>query len=321
MMTYATFNELYNQLHKLYQEGNFSAALELADESIERFPDQRTVLEYWRLMLMARLGDLDGALDSLEEALTHECWFSELILHRSPSLQPLQENPRFAKLILRNQEIAERDQEGQFPFFMLRPQGKCQGGGPPCSLLIGLHTNGGSAASSIDFWKPAATLGWLVAAPQSSQALMKGVYVWDDKQVAEKEIRKDYQSIMDHYDINPWQSVLAGHSLGGEIAIWLITKGVLEINNFLAIGPVGPFIDDLSQWEIHFQENLKTGLRGYIILGELDNSIRFENVTRMVEMFNRVGIETELEIVPGMEHNYEPSYEESILRGLNFLTG
>jgi dienelactone hydrolase len=321
MMSYTTFGELNNRLQELFQEENFIDALDLTNVSIDRFSDQRTLLEYWRLLLLARLGDFEGALDSLEGALQHECWFSELILRRSPSFQPLLNNPRFDELLHHNQEIAERDQEAQFPFYMLRSQGKCQGSGPPCPLLIGLHTNGGSAASSIEFWTPAASKGWLVAAPQSSQALMKGVYVWDDRQVAEKEIINDFQKIVDHYDINPWKSVIAGHSLGGEIAIWLTIKGVLEINYFLAVGPIGPYIDDLSHWERLLQENIKAGLRGYVVVGELDDSIRLENLTDMVEIFNRAGLETAMEIVPGLEHDYVPSYDEAILRGLNFLTG
>jgi dienelactone hydrolase len=242
-------------------------------------------------------------------------------LRRSPSLQGLQGDPSFESLLLLNQETAEDDQSGQFPVYMLRPQGKCQSGGPPCPLLIGLHTNGGMVSSSIDFWKPAASLGWLVAAPQSSQALMKGAYVWDDRDMAEQEIRKDFANLVENYSINPWQTVLAGHSLGGETAIWMTLKGSLENNLFLAVGPAGPYMDNPDLWEESIQENLRSGLRGYILYGELDNTISQESIATLVEMFNRAGIETEMEAVPAAEHDYQPEYKAAILRGLNYLSG
>jgi predicted esterase len=319
-MTDMTFEELYTRLQDYFRDGEYAGALDLATAGRERFPERQTVLDYWRFTLLARSGDLDGALETLSRALEAGSWYSELLLRRSPSLQPLQDDPRFEVLIAKNQIVAEQDQKNQFPFYILRSQGKCQTGGPACPLLIGLHTNGGTAQTSLDFWKPAAALGWLVAAPQSSQALMKGAYVWDDRPIAEREIQKDYDLLRENYSINPWQTVLAGHSLGGETAIGLALKGMLGINYFLVIGPAGPLIDNPEELDALIKEGQRSGVRGYIIAGEMDNLIAIDRVSELVETLNQAGIETELEVVAGAEHEFEPSYEEAILRGLNFLT-
>jgi len=320
-MTYTTFTELYHQLQLLFQEKEYPTAIELATEGLAQFPDRRPVLDYWRITLTARNGDTGQALAIFKDALDHGSWFSDILLRRSPSLKPLQEDPQFEALLIRNQEIAETDQEAQFPYYVLRREGKCRSGGAPCPLLIGLHTSGGVVQSSIDFWKPAASLGWLVAAPQSSQALMKGAHVWDDREISEQEIKQDYASLIEHYAINPWQTILAGHSSGGETAIWLTLKGSLENKYFLAIGPAGPFIDNLTEWENLLTENMPIGLRGYIITGELDDIISHEQIAALVEMLNQAGVETDLEIVSGAEHDYVPDYEAAIRRGLNFLVG
>ncbi len=320
-MTYSTFTELYNQLQILFQEKEYPSAIRLATEGLEQFPDRRPVLDYWRITLTARNGDDAGALAVFKDALDHGSWFSEILLRRSPSLETIREDPQFEALLLRNQQIAETDQEAHFPYYILRPEGKCRSGGTPCPLLIGLHTSGGVVQSSIDFWKPAASLGWLVAAPQSSQALMKGAHIWDDREITEQEIKKDYASLIEHYTINPWQTILAGHSSGAETAIWLTLKGSLEVNSFLAIGPTGPFIDDLEEWKDLLTENNRSRLRGYIITGELDEIISHDQTATLVEMLNQAGVETDLEIVSGAEHDYVPDYEPAIRRGLNFLTG
>lgn len=319
MTQHTTFEELYARLRQLYHEEQYAAALELAEAGLRQFPLERTFLDYWRITLAAKSGDAAAAKAFFAEALDQGSWFSDVLLMRSAALAGLQDDPEFAALIARDLELAESDQARQFPLYMLRPEGKCQSGGPACPLLIGLHASGGTAQTSLDFWKPAASLGWLVAAPQSSQALMKGAYVWDNREVAEKEIRKDYETLTESYSINPWQTVLAGHSLGGETAIWLTLRGALENSYFLAIGPTGPLMDDPGAWKNLLQERPLNGLRGYILQGELDEAVSAESIAALVETLNLAGVETELEIVPGVEHDFQPGYEEAIRRGLNFL--
>ena len=316
-----TLQEYIDQLQDLFRTKDYSAALRLADRGLELYPENRTVLDFWRLLLLARLGAEENALAALQEALDHGSWFSEVLLRRSPTLQSLQGDPRFEALLARNQEIAESDRLVQYPCYTLRPQGKCKGEGGPCPLLIGLHASGGSVESSIDFWKPAATLGWLVAAPHSSQALMKSIYVWDDRQVAEQEILKDYDSLVENYLINPWQTVLAGHAAGSELAIWLVLRGALQINSFLVIGPSGPSFEDLSEWERLLSENDRSGLRGYFLTGELDLSIDQGKLAILVDTFSQAGIETELEILAAADQAYQPDYDAAIARALNFLAG
>ena len=73
----------------------------------------------------------------------------------------------------------------------------------------------------------------------------------------------------------------------------------------------------------HSQEAFRqagwSGLRGYVILGEEDESIRSNNIRQWVEMLNTGGIPTELEEVAHAGHDFAPEYESSLLRGLEFL--
>lgn len=318
-MEQSTFDDLYSQLEELYQDEEYIAALDLATQALEQFPEQRTVLDYWRMTLSARTGNPTQALGVLKASLDSGCWYSELLLRRSPSLKALQGSPEFEALLARNQEAAEQDQQTHFPLFTIRPQGKCQSGGPACPLLVGLHTNGGNVQSSLDFWKPAATNGGLVAAPQSSQAIWKGAYVWDDRQVAEAEISKHYTTLSERYAVDIAHSILAGHSLGGELAIYLTLNGSVSARRFLAIGPAGPFMDDLNEWEPLVHENRIHGVQGYVIAGELDSTISHTNINNLVEIFNQVGIPTRLETIPGAAHDYSPAFDGAILRALKFL--
>jgi len=318
-MTQPTFDEQYDQLQELFQDEEYLAALDLANEALEQFPEQRTVLDYWRLTLSARIGNPAQTLSILQAAVEAGCWYSELLLRRSPSLKALQGDPEFEALLARNQAAAERDQQTQYPMVTLRPQGKCQSGGPPCQLFVGLHTNGGNVHSSLDFWKLAAARGWLVAAPQSSQAIWKGAYVWDDRHIAEPEIKRHFALLNERYAVDLSRAILAGHSLGGELAIYLILNGSLPARRFLAIAPAGPSIDNLNHWQPLLHENPLQGLKGCILAGEADSTIAHTQINNLVALFNQVGIPTRLEAIPAATHDYSPAYDEAIHRALDFL--
>jgi dienelactone hydrolase len=314
-----TFEALYEQLQQLYHQGNYAGALRLATQALETYPEQRTSLDYWRMTMAARTEDTDQTLQVLQEALERGQWYSELLLRRSPSFKALQDNPKFEKLVRLNQEVAESDQQNVYPIFALRPEKRCQSGGPACPLLLGLHTNAGTVSSSLGFWRPAATAGWLVAAPQSSQAIWKDAYVWDDRETAENEIKHHYATLRRSYAIDSKRIVVAGHAMGGEIAIWLALRGAIEARGFLAIGPGGPMMDDIDEWEALLHERPDDGLRGYVLAGGKDTSIPHEKIDKLVKKLNRAGVVCRMEILEDQGHDYTPAYDAAILRALEHL--
>jgi predicted esterase len=323
-MQEGSFEETYEQLQQLYQEGNYAEALDLATSALETYPEQRTSLDYWRMTMAARTGGTTQTLQILQEALGQGQWYSELLLRRSPSFMSLQGNPEFEKLVALNQYVAEKEQGRTFPILTLRPENRCQRGGSACPLLLGLHTNAGTVNSSLGFWRPVATAGWLVAAPQSSQAIWKDAYVWDDRETAEIEIQNHYATLRRNYAIDTSHTILAGHSMGGEIAIWLALRGSIEARGFLAIGPGGPFMDDLAEWEpllrdYTLRDHTSRGLRGYVLVGEQDQTISQDHIKKLVKQLNGAGIPCELESLPYQAHDYTPAYDDAILRALKFI--
>ena len=248
MMNYQFFDSFIKNLQDDFSRNDFATALTRIQAGYVDYPEQSTILDFWQILLFARLGEPETAMSVMEASLETGNWFSEVLLRRSPSTQSLQGDPKFELLIARNQEIAEADRAGQFPYYVLRPEGKCKAGDPPCPTLIGLHSSGGTVTSSLDFWKSAASFGWLTAIPQSSQALMKGVNVWDDRLIAEEDIRQDLSGLMENYSVNPWQTVLAGHATSSDFVIWLILSKKVEIGKFLSINPSGSGILDFEAW-------------------------------------------------------------------------
>jgi predicted esterase len=320
-MEISTFEDLQTRFQELYASGEFEEAMQLVSEQAARFPEYEHLLYYWRIALAARLANPGQAIALLSEVLKSGFWYGETLLRKSPALKSLQGIPEFEKLVALNQDLQEEEATRQFPLLVLRAQDRCKSGKEACPLMIALHANAGTARESVTFWQPAASAGWLVGAPQSSQAIWKGAYVWDDLDRSRQEILKAFDSLTKQYSVDSQQIALAGHSMGGEVAIWLALTGAVPAAGFIAFGPDGPFMNDLENWMGVIYENQNPDLRGYLIVGEEDNTISPEAVEDLTEMLNRGGIACELEKVPHAGHDYAPEYEASMLRALAFISG
>ncbi len=318
-MNATTFDEIQANIQKYYQQGEYAAALDLATHQLANFPDQALLLNYWRICMAARLGENDQSIRLLDELTYSGLWYGEVLLRKSPSLLTLQGLPEYERLVSLNRQLQELDRVTNFPLITLRPEGQCQGDSSPCPLLIGLHANGGTAQTSINFWRPAASQGFVVAVPQSSQAMWKDSYVWNDLEVAKEEIARDYARLTPKYYLDPERVVLAGHSMGGDVAIWLALTGAIPARGFIAYGPGGPYMDNPPDWLDVIRGRARPDLRGYLVVGELDDSISQDGVRTLVEMLNQEGASCELEIVPKVAHDFVPEYATSLEHALEFI--
>lgn len=319
-MNEPTFEDLEAKIQQCYYDKDYQSALDLATRGMHSYPDQFPTLYYWRICMSARTGNTKLTYALLDEIQASGFWYGEVLLRKSPSLLALQGAAEFEQRVERNRLLRDKDQAQLFPLLIIHSQGRCAQGEPPCPLLIGLHSNAATAQDSLDFWRAAAATGWLAAAPQSSQVMWKGAYVWNDEDTARLEIQKHYASLLQRYLLDTDQVVLAGHSMGAEMAMRLAISAAIPVQGFIAIGPGGPYMDEPKQWEDLLKANPARGLRGYIIYGSEDRSIPQKNISRLVERLNRSGIPTEVECLSLVGHDFEIEYEESLLNGLNFIT-
>ena len=318
-MAETSFEEFQEHIQELYQRQEYTRAYKLAEENATRYPEQTPVVNYWRVCMAVRVGKQDEALELLSDVIKSGFWYGETLLRKSPSLQPLQGNPRFENLVEKNQEQQEKDQDQLFPLITLRSRGSCQDDEHPCPLLMALHGNGATAQSSVDFWKPAASAGWLVGIPQSSQAMWKDAYVWSDLEVARAEIEQHITLLRRQYAVDAGRTVLAGHSMGGELAIWLALSGALEVRGIIAVGAGGPFMDNPEDWHELIEAFTGDPPRMYLIYGEGDRTIPQHNNHVLAGMLQKAGFACEIESLPGVGHEYDPAYIAPFLRGLKFL--
>ncbi|OGO25859.1 MAG: hypothetical protein A2W33_08390 [Chloroflexi bacterium RBG_16_52_11] len=321
-MGIASFEDFQKTIQEHSQRGEYEQAYRLATQNTARFSDQALLINYWRVCMAVRLGRSAESLQILSHSLENGFWYGETLLRKSPYLQPLQGGAEFECLVEQNQQLQTNDQERMYPLLIVRPDGACQDDENPCPVLLALHANGSTAQASMDFWKQAAIHGWLVAVPQSSQAMWKDAYVWDDLEITQREIERHMLFISNHYAVDPARIVIAGHDIGGEVAIWLALSGTIEVSGFIALGPGGPNLAEPDHsWDEVVQGAAGRPLRGCLVYGDADPSISIQGIKTLASMLQGAGLACKLERMPGVGHDFHPSYAAALLSSLEFIHG
>ena len=314
------FNNVQIKIQDFYQRGEYSTALELITEQYERFQQYKPVLDYWKATLLASIGETEQAFTILKESISSGFWFSDALLKENPALKALQSIGEYKQLIQHNQELRESDPALAFPTITLRPEGKCMQGEPSCPLLLTLHANASSAQEALRFWQPAAAFGWLVAAPQSTQAIWKDAYIWEDISKAFDQIQQQFEALQTQYGIDKNRIVIAGHAKGAEIAIQLALSGEIQTCGFIAFEPANISIEDIREWMWEEITDMPIELRAVFYISQETNPERWNYFQRISEFFTEMGIICQIETYTNEEGKIKFENEANFSNVLDFLT-
>jgi dienelactone hydrolase len=330
MQTGNSFQVLDARVMGLFREQRYAEALDLLTAEGPRHPGNEPDVVYMRSCLAARKGDEGLAVAVLAQALEKGLWFGETLLRRSPSWQPLQGRPDFEKVVAACLQRQHAEQEGRPPvhYTALLPDGGEAGGGVggggagPYRGFVALHGNGENVRKALDGWRPVTGEGWLLAAIESSQIIQSDGYVWDDTEVALREIREQYAALAADHELSADHLVIAGFSMGGYTALRVALSGTIPARAFVLLGPGGPdpAADDLASWLPLIREQQERGvpLRGYLIAGQDDGETPVEAQRALAGLLTENGIPCGFEVVPGVGHAYPLDFRPVIARALAF---
>jgi predicted esterase len=319
MVSDLTFSQLLTQAAQLYQGGEYAEALNLITREAGRFPTEARRTYFWRVCMASLINETELAFQLLEEAVAAGLWYPETQLREDPDLLPLQELPRFEQQVeVCRLRQAEAQAQAVPTLTILEPEGDCREALRPCPLLLALHGNNQNVESSVGFWRSAVSNGWLLALPQSSQASGPGIYAWNDRDWAVREIQTHYVRLREQYAVDPNRVVVAGFSMGGEVAIWSALTGAIQVRGFIAVGPGGPYIREPGNWVPFIEASRGRGLRGYLVVGGQD-VFCCSGTQALATLLSSHGIPYELEVHPRLGHEYPPGFEQSLSRALQFI--
>lgn len=311
-MAFSTYEELNQKMIEYFQKGEFQQARDLIEGEGGNFPASRPMVDYWRMCASARLDDRSRVFEIARNFHADGLWYGEMMWRMTPSFKALQGDAEFERLVAESQELQEQDVQEDPVLLKLMPEQVST----KTPLMIALHGNQSTATNTLPFWRGAVNAGFLLVVPQSTQPIFKGAFIWDDLNTSFGQIKLVYSSLKEEFSN---RLVLAGHSMGGLVAIQMALTGELPAHGLIANGPALPFENAPEELEKAFSSAKERGLRAYFIMGEKDIDIEQDAIRAFVEKMRSAGISCELEIVPGATHDYNPAYDEALKRALKFV--
>lgn len=314
-MNFSTFDALTQQLIQHFQNKQYAEALELVTREGPNFPENRIWADYWHMCAAARVGNRALLFQVAERSLADGLWYGQTMWRQTPSFMPLQGEADFERLVAASHAAEKRD----MPAEPVRVTHLPEHYSPASPLLMALHGNQRTAALTLPFWQAAVAQGWVLAVPQSSQAMYKGAYIWDDLTMSFAEIEAHFAHWQQTLTFDGSRVVLAGHSMGGLVAIQMALMGALGACGFVANGPAVPFLEEPETLEALLPAAHERGLRGYFIVGDQDDDIFAEKINALAAKLQAAGLACHVEVVPNATHDYTPAYDAALLRALAFV--
>ncbi|MEN8241845.1 MAG: dienelactone hydrolase family protein [Chloroflexota bacterium] len=320
-MSEKNFSKFNQQVQQHFADQTYTEGLSLTSKHLTEYPEHFALVNYWRICMAAQINEFPLANKIFESTLASGIWYAEFLMRQSPSLEGIQGDPEFERLVEISLRMAAADPPEKEITLVARPEDACGPGQDGCQTLIFLHGDTDTARRTIEQLVELPGKGWLVGLPQSEYVLWTDGYSWADHQSGIEQVNTRYAKLKEEYSIDPARTVLGGYSMGAEVALAAALSGTVEAAGFICLGLAGPNTTDPDQWSELINQARGKALRGVLFLGEEDFSMPLENVELVVEKLNQAGIETKLIAMPGVSHVYPENFDALLDQAFEFIFG
>ncbi len=279
-----------------------------------KFPDKLGEISLGVACINARMGRIDEAVRTLERAMSEGHWWSKSELLRIPALSSLRERPDYAAFVEKCVSLqGEREASLRPELLVFAPRDTST----LRTAMIALHGRGETAQICVPYWKPAVSMGVLLAVPGSSEPFRSEGLCWDDHERARREVANAYTQLRASHGASFDRTIVAGYSQGGELALSLALIQKFPCAGFIAVSP-GPFGKERLEEFTDVLENAAVhGLRGYLFSGDKDTTCPMTK--KIHEEMVRMGITCEFTVEAGLGHAYPIDFERRLVSAAKFV--
>jgi dienelactone hydrolase len=308
-MEQMTFQELTDELMRLYPQGRYEEAFTLVEQNADRFPAQSARTTFWKMCLLSLCGRADDVISVFRQGLESGLWWSE-VQFQDTDLDAVRDLPEFKRLVVASQKKYEEVRNHIGPVHdVLLPD-------PPSSskypLLVAVHGRNGNKDSHTEYWEMARRKGWLVLLAQSTQPLTSSSYCWDDPAQGLSDLLSYHDDVFQKYQIDPQRVIIAGFSQGSGMAIYAALSEKMNARGFIG---VASFLNDPNSLKPLPRDAQR--VRGYFITGEKDQTL--ENVKAIRKVLKENNIQFTEEVHPDLGHEFPPDFGKSFDKAINFI--
>jgi predicted esterase len=301
--------EEYGQFRKglleLYNAGKYEESAKLIEENYDRFPGQAWKMSYNMAAVCAHLEDYARGIDYLTLAHRKGQWFG-VWAFEGDFWTGYRELDDFNEFLTKNIEMMEEAQKNAKPKLeVVLPESAEEGKKYP--LFIALHGGGENIEAFKPHWKSGVMEGeFIIAYIQSSQVASMEGFMWENQEIAKKELGEAYVKICADYPVDTTEVLIGGFSSGGYASLVATFFEAVPVKGFIILCP--PMPDNITSAEV--TRARERGVRGTIITTELDR--RVPDQRRMADLFRDSGLQYQFIITPDVGHWYPDNLPELI---------
>lgn len=301
-----TFQDLANEVARLYSEGKYTEALEAVEQNADRFPVQAARTTYWRMCLLSMSGRPNDMISLFRQGLDSGLWWAEEQFAIETDFDPVRELPEFKQLVAESNRKCIEMQDQVKPDRTLLLPDDTSGELP---FLIALHGRNGNKEHNLEFWDVARRRGWLVLLPQSRQALFEGAYCWDNREQGVRDILYHVEEVTGTYKVDPKRIVIGGFSQGSGMGIYTALHENTGAHGFIGVA---------SWWQNPADfAGERNAVRGYFVTGEKDHTL--ERCREMQNVLKQNEIPFTEEVHADLGHAFPADFERAFDQAIDFI--
>ncbi|MCY3413033.1 MAG: hypothetical protein INQ03_15455 [Candidatus Heimdallarchaeota archaeon] len=279
---------------KLLQEKQFDQCLEYLDEVLEEYPEFKTEIYYYKLVVYAELKQDVMILELIDEVVSSGGWFHEALFDE----KDISEKNKESFKLLMQQAMDNKMKDSKETILEVH-------GSLP--LFVALHGQSSILSQELEVLKSIEEAGYQIIQPQTYNRYWSGITTgyWP-------EYNKSLSQIEAQLPDFTLPCITGGLSMGGGLAIVLALSGRIPCKGFIVVAPGGIHRDDPEQWRDLIDASPNKEIKGLIIRGTEDQAISLEYTETLVEILNEKGVEVQFMQIEGLGHWYPDNLKEII---------
>lgn len=304
-----TFQQLTNEMMRLYSDGRYVDAYELVERNADHFLEQSARTTFWKMCLLSLCGRSSEVISVFQHGLDSGLWWADSQF-QDTDLDAVRDLPQFKSLMsICHEKYEDACKQAKPDQTILLPDVPALARYP---LLVTLHGRGAHKDSDAEYWDVARRRGWLVLSVQSTQPLSPDSYCWDDVEQGLADILSCVDTVSKQYPMDPLRLITAGFSQGSGMAIYASLSGKVGARGFIS---VGTFIADPASLvplarQVH-------SVRGYFVTGEKDRTL--DKARAIQKILKENSLQFEEEAHPDLGHEFPPDFEASFDKAIDFI--
>ena len=310
---------LQNQMLDCMIDGAFEKGLKIALDAIDRYPEKPTLTHSWAVDFYMSLGRKKKAMEVLEQGLRRGAWWSPKSLRSSlmsTSLKELEDYSAFSKILkIGEKRFKKERQHARAELIVRTPKEYSDEKMHP--LLLVLHGNHCNTLDCEQYWLSILDRKRLfLASLQSSQIVSGRHFVWDDRDIALRDVESAYSMLAEQYRIDTSKVILGGISAGAEIALIAIFSNRVPVRGFISVIPsVGAFVQRFVKSDS--LQKIERSLKGCIVAGEKDPG--YNNTKLVYEFLSKKSVPIQFYSYPELGHSIPDDFDQVLAESIKFI--